>query len=143
MGAGLTPREVVAPRGGVGRAHVRGGGVPAVAPAVGEAHGPGGAAALLPEDLKLVVHRTGRPWGGSGGVQRSAVAGAGGNPRPLPGRAAHSRLLCGGQKRQQPSSLGRALSCVDHGAISGERVPGGRSHAPPPADRGRPLLSRD
>lgn len=63
------------PRGvGRGRAHVHGGGVPAVAPAVGEANGPGGAATLQPEDLKLVVHRAGRPWGGSGGVQRSALA---------------------------------------------------------------------
>ena len=71
------------PRGvGWGRAHVRGGGVPTVAPAVGEAHGPGGAAALLPEDLKLVVHRTGRPWGGSGVCRGQPWPGQAGSRAP-------------------------------------------------------------
>lgn len=60
--------------------HVHGGGVPTVAPAIGEAHGPHGAAASLPEDPKLVVHGAGRPWGGTReAAQRSALA-----RRPLP-----------------------------------------------------------
>lgn len=66
------PRE---PSAGA-QGHVHGGAVPTVAPAVGQAHGPGGAAVPQPDDLVLVIDGAGGHWGHAGGARGSAPAGA-------------------------------------------------------------------